>query len=162
MKFSVKIVMSIIVLVPDFPKNIWNRAKNPFALRGTSTVFKRVSPSHTWCHWCSYVSRVSSICDTLSRCVVSESQVHAHWGTYGCNHCHVSLKICCSYLWCRMSSHSANTIIHGRVICNNEYAFGVCIEMEWLWVTMTNSSNWWWQKQVGSERVVRYSSVHHQ
>ena len=98
----------------------------------------------------------------LVRCVVSESQVHAHWGTHGWSHCHVSLRMCCSYLWCRMSSPSANTRIHGRVICNNEKAFGVCIEMEWLWVTMTNSSNWCWQKQVSYERVVRYSSVHHQ
>ena len=34
----------------------------------------------------------------------------------------------------------------GCVICNNEYAFGVCIEMEWVWVTMTNSSKWSWSK----------------
>ena len=32
------------------------------------------------------------------------------------------------------------------MICNDEYAFGVCIEMEWVWVTMTNSSKWSWSK----------------
>ena len=82
----------------------------------------------------------------LVRCVVSESQVHSHWGTHGWNHCHVSLKMCCSYLWCKMSSLSANKKTHGCVICNNEYTFGVCIEMEWVWVTMTNSSKWSWPK----------------
>ena len=82
----------------------------------------------------------------LVRCEVSESQVHSHWGTHGWNHCHVLLKSCCSYLWCRMSSLSANKKTHGCVICNNEYAFGVCIEMEWVWVTMTNSSKWSWSK----------------
>ena len=65
--------------------------------------------------------------------------------------------MCCSFLWCRMSSPSSNTKMHGCVIHYEEYAFRVSIEMEWLWVTMTNTSDWRWQKVF--EQLVRYSFV---